>query len=43
MNKFILMLFFAFAIFSCGTDTDAGEFVVGADYLAVNNKVILIQ
>jgi len=43
MNKFILMLFFAFAIFSCGTDTDAGEFVVGADYLAVNNKVILID
>jgi len=43
MNKFILMLFFAFAILSCGTDTDAGEFVVGSDYLAVNNKVILID
>lgn len=37
------MLFFAFAMFSCGTDTDAGEFVVGSDYLAVNNKVILID
>ncbi len=43
MYKFILMLFFGFAIVSCGTDTDAGEFVVGSDYLAVNNKVILID
>ncbi|WP_243229891.1 DUF4270 family protein [Flavobacterium pectinovorum] len=43
MYKYILMLFFAFAIVSCGTDTDAGEFVVGSDYLAVNNKVILID
>ncbi|WP_230470710.1 DUF4270 family protein [Flavobacterium cheongpyeongense] len=43
MYKFILMLFFAFGIVSCGTDTDAGEFVVGSDYLAVNNKVILID
>jgi hypothetical protein len=43
MHKFILMLFFAFTLFSCGTDTDAGEFVVGSDYLAVNNKVILID
>lgn len=43
MHKFILMLFFALTILSCGTDTDAGEFVVGSDYLAVNNKVILID
>ncbi|WP_229655035.1 DUF4270 family protein [Flavobacterium sp. LC2016-23] len=43
MHKFIVMLFFAFTLFSCGTDTDAGEFVVGSDYLAVNNKVILID
>ncbi|MGO4772140.1 DUF4270 family protein [Flavobacterium sp. W22_SRS_FK3] len=43
MYKFILMLFFAFSIVSCGTDTDTGEFVVGSDYLAVNNKVILID
>ena len=37
------MFFFAITIISCGTDTDAGEFVVGSDYLAVNNKVILID
>ncbi|WP_243860374.1 DUF4270 family protein [Flavobacterium poyangense] len=43
MNKFIGMLFFAFALFSCGTDTDAGAFVVGSDYVSVNNKVILID
>jgi len=43
MHKYILMLIFALTIISCGTDTDAGEFVVGADYLAVSNKVILID
>lgn len=43
MHKFILMLFFAITILSCGTDTDAGEFVVGSDYLALNNKVVLID
>ncbi|SEP32497.1 protein of unknown function [Flavobacterium sp. CF108] len=43
MSKFLLMLVFAFTIFSCGTDTDAGEFVVGSDYLAINNKVVLID
>ena len=43
MYKFILMVFFVFTMISCGTDTDAGEFVVGSDYLAVNNKVILID
>lgn len=37
------MLVFGLTIVSCGTDTDAGEFVVGSDYLAVNNKVILID
>lgn len=43
MRKFILLLFFVFTIFSCGTDTDAGKFVVGSDYLAVNNKVVLVD
>lgn len=33
----------AFTIFSCGTDTDAGEFVVGSDYLALSNKVVMID
>ena len=37
------MLVFALTIISCGTDTDTGEFVVGSDYLAVSNKVILID
>lgn len=37
------MFFFAIAIVSCGTDADAGEFVVGSDYLAVNNKVVLVD
>lgn len=37
------MLVFALTIISCGTDTDNGEFVVGSDYLAVSNKVILID
>ena len=37
------MLLFGLTIVSCGTDTDTGEFVVGSDYLAVNNKVILID
>lgn len=37
------MLFLAVTVISCGTDSDAGEFVVGSDYLAVGNKVILID
>lgn len=37
------MLFFLITLLSCGTDTDAGEFVVGSDYLALNNKVVLID
>jgi hypothetical protein len=28
---------------SCNSDTDAGEFVVGSDYLSVGNKVVLID
>ncbi|KQB40608.1 DUF4270 family protein [Flavobacterium aquidurense] len=43
MHKFILMLFLAVTVISCGTDSDAGEFVVGSDYLALGNKVILID
>ncbi|MCD0468507.1 DUF4270 family protein [Flavobacterium sp. JAS] len=43
MHKFILMFFFALSLISCGTDTDAGEFVVGSDYLALSNKVVLID
>jgi hypothetical protein len=43
MHKFILMLFCAVTMISCGTDSDAGEFVVGSDYLALGNKVILID
>lgn len=43
MHKLLLVLFCIAAIVSCGTDTDAGEFVVGSDYLSVNNKVIMID
>ncbi|WP_237732308.1 DUF4270 family protein [Flavobacterium sp. UGB4466] len=43
MHKYIGMLFLAMTLFSCGTDSDTGEFVVGSDYLAVGNKVILID
>lgn len=37
------MLFLTVTMISCGTDSDAGDFVVGSDYLAVGNKVILID
>lgn len=37
------MLLLAVTAISCGTDSDAGEFVVGSDYLALGNKVILID
>ncbi len=43
MHKFILILLFVLTLFSCGTDTDTGEFTVGSDYLALSNKVIMID
>ncbi|MFC0779406.1 DUF4270 family protein [Flavobacterium sp. HJSW_4] len=43
MHKFILLLLFVLTLFSCGTDTDTGEFTVGSDYLALSNKVIMID
>ncbi|SHF82281.1 DUF4270 family protein [Flavobacterium defluvii] len=43
MRKILFLLFFAFTLFSCGTDTDAGEFVVGSDYLSLNNKVVMVD
>ncbi|MCV2486289.1 DUF4270 domain-containing protein [Flavobacterium sp. SH_e] len=43
MRKFILILLFVMSLFSCGTDTDTGEFTVGSDYLALSNKVVLID
>ncbi len=43
MNKLVLLLFFGLSLISCNSDVDAGEFVVGSDYLSVNNKVILID
>ncbi|KAF2341640.1 DUF4270 family protein [Flavobacterium tistrianum] len=43
MHKFILILLFILTLFSCGTDTDTGEFTVGSDYLALSNKVIMID
>jgi hypothetical protein len=43
MYKFLFLMFSGLFIVSCDSDTDAGEFVVGADYLAVKNKVISID
>lgn len=42
--KYILFLLFFITLFtSCQTDNLEGEYVVGSDYLSVNNKVILID
>lgn len=43
MYKFLILMFFGLLIFSCDSDVDAGEFVVGADYLALKNKVVSID
>jgi hypothetical protein len=43
MYKFFILIFSGLLIVSCDSDTDAGEFVVGADYLAIKNKVISID
>jgi len=43
MYKFLILIFLGLLIVSCDSDADAGEFVVGADYLAVKNKVISID
>lgn len=43
MYKFLILMFFGLLMFSCDSDVDAGEFVVGADYLAIKNKVISID
>lgn len=42
--KSILFLLLSIVLFSsCETDTNNGEFIVGSDYLGINNKVILID
>ncbi|WP_264565548.1 DUF4270 domain-containing protein [Flavobacterium sp. N3904] len=43
MNKFLFLLFSGLVLTSCNSDVDAGEFVVGSDYLEVTNKVISID
>lgn len=43
MCKVLLGLFFGVILYSCDSDVDSGEFVVGSDYLAINNKVVLID
>jgi hypothetical protein len=43
MYKFLILIFSGLLIVSCDSDTDVGEFVVGADYLAIKNKVISID
>jgi predicted DNA-binding ribbon-helix-helix protein len=43
MYKVLLLLFFGLMVSSCNSDVDQGEFVVGSDYLSLNNKIILID
>ena len=43
MYKFLFLIFSGLLIISCNSDVDAGEFVVGSDYLALKNKVLLID
>jgi hypothetical protein len=43
MYKFLILIFSGLLIVSCDSDKDVGEFVVGADYLAIKNKVISID
>lgn len=43
MYKIVLVLLLAIFVTSCDSDVDAGEFVVGSDYLSVNNKIVLID
>jgi hypothetical protein len=43
MYKLLLLLLLLGGIVSCNSDADAGEFVVGSDYLSIGNKVILID
>lgn len=43
MYKVLLLLVLGIMMTSCNSDADAGEFVVGSDYLSVSNKVILID
>jgi len=42
--KYILLLLLIITVFtSCQTDNAEGDFVVGSDYLSINNKVLLID
>ena len=43
MYRVILALLVSCLIVACDSDADAGEFVVGSDYLSVSNKVIQID
>ena len=43
MYKFLFSMFLGLLVISCDSDVDAGEFVVGADYLAIKNEVISID
>jgi len=43
MYKFLVLIFLGLLIISCDSDIDAGEFVVGSDYLAIKNKVVSID
>ena len=43
MKNIVFLLLFLTLFTSCQTDNLDGDFVVGSDYLSVNNKVLLID
>jgi hypothetical protein len=43
MYKRVLILVLSIVIVSCDSDIDTGTFVVGSDYLEINNNVILVD
>ncbi|MCW2117843.1 DUF4270 domain-containing protein [Flavobacterium sp. 7A] len=43
MHKAFLLFVLSILMFSCDSDIDTGNFVVGSEYLQVNNNVILVD
>lgn len=43
MYKLVLVGLISVFLYSCDSDVDNGNFVVGSDYLEINNKVLLID
>lgn len=43
MYKIVLLLFLGSFLIACDSDADEGKFVVGSNYLSLNNKVVQID